>query len=216
MIEPFCAGTMWRSAALQHRYTDLRLMSCTRSARPAARWSRSRSSSGGRDARVVERDVDRAVGLDGGVEQSCRPRPRRRRRPARTVRSSSSATVLPVVGSMSPMTIVAPSARIRLAVGQPDAAGAAGDDGDLARQSLGQVHLSCLSFDRKEDVLGFREVQWRIRPELAAEPGLLESAERRVVAHRRVRVHRQVAGFDRRATPASPATFSVQIEPDRP
>ena len=38
-----------------------------------------------RDARVVERDVDRAVGLGRGVEQRVDRRPRRRRRPARRV-----------------------------------------------------------------------------------------------------------------------------------
>ena len=31
MIEPDCCGTMWRSAAREHRYTLLRLTSCTRS-----------------------------------------------------------------------------------------------------------------------------------------------------------------------------------------
>ena len=40
--------------------------------------------------------------------------------------------------------------------------------------------------------------------ELAAEAGLLEPAERRRVAHRRVRVDRQVAGLDRRGRPAAP------------
>ena len=51
----------------------------------AARWSRSSRRRAG-DAGVVERDVDRAVGLGGGVEQRRRPRPGRRRRRGRTVR----------------------------------------------------------------------------------------------------------------------------------
>ena len=46
MIEPFCAGTMWRSAALQQKKTDLRLTSCTRSQASIPVFSM-RSSSGG-------------------------------------------------------------------------------------------------------------------------------------------------------------------------
>ena len=50
-------------------------------------------------------------------------------------------------------------------------------------------------------------------PELAAQPGLLEAAERRVVAHRRVRVHRQVAGFHGARHPHRPRQV---VGPDRP
>ena len=46
MIDPFCWGTMWRSAALQHRNTDLRLTSCTRCHASSPVFS-IRSSSGG-------------------------------------------------------------------------------------------------------------------------------------------------------------------------
>ncbi len=46
MIEPFCAGTMCRSAARQHRYTDLRLTSCTLCQAGSSVFS-IRSSSGG-------------------------------------------------------------------------------------------------------------------------------------------------------------------------
>ena len=46
MIDPRCAGTMCRSAAFEHRNTDLRLMSCTRCQASRLVFS-IRSSSGG-------------------------------------------------------------------------------------------------------------------------------------------------------------------------
>ncbi len=47
-----------------------------------------------------------------------------------------------------------------------------------------------------EDVLELGEGVERVRAELAADAGLLEAAERRGVAHRRVRVDAEVAGVD--------------------
>src|ERR1041384_434797 len=47
-----------------------------------------------------------------------------------------------------------------------------------------------------EHVLGLGERRDRVRAELPAEAGLLETAERRPVPHRRVGVDRQITGFD--------------------
>ena len=56
-----------------------------------------------------------------------------------------------------------------------------------------------------EDVLLLGERVRGVRAELAAEPGLLVAAERRPVAHRRVRVHAEVAGLDAARDPQRPA-----------
>ena len=79
---------------------------------------------------------------------------------------------------------------------------------------------------RDEDVLDLGERVERVGTELAAEAGLLEAAERRRVAHRRVRVDRQVAGLDAAGDPqrapdvagpdrAGQAVLGVVGHPDR-
>ena len=69
------------------------------------------------------------------------------------------------------------------------------------------LHRSCYvahsSVAMKTFLVSVKAVR-RVRAELAAEAGLLEAAERRPVAHRGVRVDRQVAGLDRRGPPAAP------------
>ena len=71
------------------------------------------------------------------------------------------------------------------------AAARAGDHRDLAVEPSHQ-HLR-----REEHVLDLRVAVERLHPELAAEAGLLEAAERRRDAHRAVRVHREHAGLER-------------------
>ena len=93
---------------------------------------------------------------------------------------------------------------------------AAGDDRGRARPAVLSLPSCSASSRADEDVLDVGERVERVRAELAAEPGLLEAAERRRVAHRRVRVDRQVAGSTPRATRSARPTSRVQIEPDRP
>src|SRR6187399_3792394 len=71
----------------------------------------------------------------------------------------------------------------------------------------------CSALRRNEDALDFRIAVERVHAELAAEPRLLEPAERRLYAHRRVRVHREHAGFGR-ACDAQRARSVAR--PDRP
>ncbi len=68
-IEPFCAGTMCRRAALQQKNTDLRLMSWTRCQASIPVFSM-RSSSGGLIPALLKAMSTAAVHLDGGVEQA--------------------------------------------------------------------------------------------------------------------------------------------------
>ena len=84
---------------------------------------------------------------------------------------------------------------------QSDAARAPGDECDATFQTVHELPAPARG---DEDVLGLGERIEGVRPELAAEAGLLEAAERRRVAHRRVGVDRQVAGLDGRGRPAAP------------
>ncbi len=84
---------------------------------------------------------------------------------------------------------------------------------DLARESLGQVHLRAHPI-AIEDVLDFGEAQSSASgPSSRPRPDCFEAAERRPVAHRRVRVHRQVRRLSiRRETRSGPRQV---LGPDR-
>ncbi len=163
------------------------------------------------DPRVVERDVDPAVGAQRG------------RRTSRATSSSavtsawtnrpptSSAAALPVSPSRSTTTTLAPSAASRRAVASPMPLAAPVTT--ATRSSRRCIALVTHSSGCDEDVLGLGERVQGVRPQLAAEPGLLEAAERRPVAHGGVRVDRQVAGLDR---PGHPQRAAQVCGPDRP
>ena len=180
--------------------------------------SRIESSSGGRDAGVVEGDVDRAVGLLGGREE--------RvdlvlvgdvdvdvRRDAARHRSCPTSSC-PRWSSMSPMTTLAPSSVKRCTVARPIP-----EQPPVMTATLpsSRPAMSAPSLVADEDVLLLGERVGRVRAELAPEARLLEATERRPVAHRRVRVDAEVAGLDTaRATRSALPTSRVKIEPDRP
>src|SRR5687767_7292719 len=137
---------------------------------------------------------------------------------------TSSAAALPLTGSTSPTTTWAPSDANRRAVASPmplappvttatrstsrrTTACSLTTSPVRSRRTLRsslagarcQAHAPVRShsaFRRQEHVLLVGERVQRVGPELAAQPRLLESAERRRVAHRRVAVDRQVAGLD--------------------
>ena len=92
------------------------------------------------DAGVVERDVDRPVGLDGGVEQvvdgDLVGDVDRHERSAEFVGDGLARLRIDVADDdRGALGVHAPGR------GQPDAAGSAGDDGDLSGQPLGEIHL---------------------------------------------------------------------------
>ena len=156
------------------------------------------------DAGVVERDVQPAVRVDAPPGTAPRPARARSRRPGRTARRPPRPRPCRPPGRRR---------RRRRARPRPRTGGRwparcrcpAGDDRDPVDQPSHHCLLATIhSFRREEDVLLVGERVQRVRAELAAEAGLLEAAERRRVAHRRVRVDRQVAGLDRRGRPAAP------------
>src|SRR5215475_547794 len=126
---------------------------------------------------------------------------------------TSSAAALPVSPSRSTTATLAPSAASRRAVARPMPLPAPVMTATRSsRRCMGAViprlpyvwylcdhpWLPCASFlGCDEDVLGLGERVQGIRPELAAEPGLLEPAERGPVADGGMRVDRQVAGLHR-------------------
>ena len=102
-------------------------------------------------------------------------------------------------------TTVAPSARNSAAVSAPI---------PLAAPVMTHT-LPCepaISLRRVVDGLDLGVVVERVRAELAAEARLLEAAERRRHAHRRVRVDRQHAGLDR---PRDAQRLGAVARPDR-
>ncbi len=171
------------------------------------------------DAGVVERDVDRAVGVLRGPEQRVDlvlvgDVDVHVRRAAELGRDLGAARVVEVADDDLGALLDEPPHRR-----QPDAGASAGDDRDLAVQP--SCHLSSVIGDPSsavvrwsscrdlvagdEDVLLLGERVRRVRAELPAEAGLLEAAERRPVAHRRVRVDAEVAGLDPARDPQRPA-----------
>src|SRR6266705_2795404 len=72
-----------------------------------------------------------------------------------------------------------------------------------SRRDRGPLARSLLR--RNEHVLGLGERVGGVRAQLTAEARLLEAAERRPVAHRGMRVHRQVPGLHRAGDPDRPA-----------
>jgi hypothetical protein len=130
---------MWRSAAREHRYTLLRLTSCTRSHAGLRRLDR--VVVGGRDAGVVEGDVDGAElggdpvekGVDGclvghvhGAEDAAH------------LHGGARSGIRVEVGDDDGRTFGGepPGGR------EADAARTSGDDRDAAGEALGQVHGS--------------------------------------------------------------------------
>src|SRR5438552_12989216 len=108
---------------------------------------------------------------------------------ARTNRPPAfSAADFPAASSTSTATILAPSAASRMAVARPIPLPA-----PVITATRSASPRMCSVLRRDEQVLGLGEGIQGVRAELAAEPGLLEPAERRPVAHRGVRVDRQVA-----------------------
>src|ERR1700736_4537823 len=203
MIDPLPAALMWRNAARQHRYTDVRLTSCTlcHACNPVLSI---RSSSGGEmpallkamstDPQLCAALSNNALTADSSVTSTRTNSPPR-----------SSATDSPAARSMSPTKMVAPSARIRRAAARPIPLAPPVITATLpASRWVRSIVIrvpgasSLLGrFDREQDVLDFGEAHRCVRPEFTAEPRLLEATERRVVAHRGVRIDGQVTGFDR-------------------
>src|SRR6266516_3525733 len=201
MIEPPPARCMCGITCLQHRYTEVRLTSCTRRhASSPVVWIE--SSSGGEIPALLNAmssppysstatwNSARTSGSDVTPTFTYRP-------------PISVAALAPASSSMSAQTAFAPSTAKRRAVARPIPLPA---PVTIATFSARRSPIAALlSFGgsgvRDEDVLGFGEGKRRVRAELAAESGRLESAERRPVAHRRVRVHREVAGLDGAADP---------------
>src|SRR3954447_3679030 len=177
---------------LQHRYTEVRLTSCTRR-QASSSVSRIESSSGGE--------------MPALLNSTSRP-PKRSIAAAYIARTSSalvtsartnsppisSACAVPPASSRSATTTCAPSAANRRALARPI---------PLAAPVMTVTFPSSLpatapplgpspSLGCEEDVLHVGEGVQRVRPQLAAEAGLLHPAERRPVPHRGIRVHRQV------------------------
>src|SRR4051812_14164094 len=118
---------------------------------------------------------------------------------------------------MSAQTTFAPSAANRRAVARPMPPPAPVTTATLpvSRSDAAAMtsHLSRARSTRgDEDVLRFGERKRRIWAELPAETGRLEAPERRPVPHRRMRVHRQIAGLDAAADPKRAADVT---RPDR-
>src|SRR4051794_15642321 len=183
---------------LQHRYTEVRLTSCTRR-QASSSVSRIESSSGGempallkRTSRPPNRSIAAAYiawTSPGLVTSACTNSP-----------SISAASAAPSSSARSATTTCAPSAANRRALARPMPLAAPVMTATLP-SSLPATCPSSLSVGRDEDVLHVGEGPQRVGPELAAEPRLLHPAERRSVPHRRVRVDRQVAGLHRAGHP---------------
>src|ERR1700751_2516753 len=128
---------------------------------------------------------------------------------------TSSAAAFPVSPSRSATVTLAPSAASRRAVASPMALPPPVTTATRSsRRCMGTVIPGLPSFlGCDEDVLGLGERVQRVRPQLAAQPGLLEAAERGPVAHGGMRVDRQIAGLDR---PRHPQRAADVLRPDRP
>src|SRR5215470_18189513 len=141
---------------------------------------------------------------------------------------TSSAAAFPVSPSRSATATLAPSAASRRAVASPMPLPPPVTTATRSsRRCMGAViprppclrsraitpgcHVgSFLGCD--EDVLGLGERVQSVRPQLAAQPGLLEAAERGPVADGGMGVDRQVAGLDR---PRHPQRAAQVLGPDR-
>src|SRR4051794_37490729 len=182
---------------LQHRYTEVRLTSCTRR-QASSSVSRIESSSGGEMPALLNSTSsppNRSIAAayiawtsSGSVTSARTNSP-----------PTSSACALPPASSRSATTTCAPSAANRRALARPMPLAAPVMTATLPSSLPAMPCLSVRSSSVRceEDVLHVGERVQRIGPELAAEPRLLHPAERRPVPHRRVGVHRQVAGLDR-------------------
>src|SRR4051794_15535182 len=154
---------------------------------------------------------------------------------------TSAAAAAPLTGSTSPTTTCAPSAANRRAVARPMplappvttatrstsrrttacslTTSPVRFRGTLRSSLAGarcDAHVPVRSrfpFGGQEHVLLVAEGVQRVGPELAAEAGLLEAAERRGVTHRRVAVDREVARLDAAGDAQGPAEVAG---PDRP
>src|SRR6266700_4186449 len=212
MTEPPPCARICSMAYLQHRYTEVRLTSCTRR-HASTSVVRIESSSGGEIPALLNAmssppysstatwNSARTSGADVTSTFTYRP-------------PISVAAFAPASSSMSAQTTFAPSSAKRRAVARPIPLPAPVTTATLpARRSPIAVLLSFGgSGVRDEDVLRLGEGKRRVRAELAAQSGRLESAERRPIAHRRVRVHREVAGLDGTADPDGLADVT---RPDR-
>lgn len=152
------------------------------------------------DARVVEGDVDAAVGVV--------------RRPEQRFDLFGVGDVDPDEGAADLVGRGAARGLVDVAAddmgafggepaggGEADAAAGSGDDGGAADQSAadgvrGGFGHGCSGLRADEDVLGFGEGGQCVGAEFAAEPGLFEAAEGGAVAHAAVRVDGQVPGGD--------------------
>src|SRR5690349_10055896 len=138
----------------------------------------------------------------------------------------SSAAAFPVSPSRSTTATLAPSPASRRAVASPMPLPPPVTTATRSsRRCVGVViprppclrslcDHSCVSFlGCDKDVLGLGEGVQGVRPQLTAQPGLLEAAERGPVADGGMRVDRQVAGLDR---PRHPERAAQVLRPDRP
>src|SRR6266704_100862 len=189
MTEPPPCARICLMAYLQHRYTEVRLTSCTRR-HASTSVVRIESSSGGEIPALLNAMSSPPYSSTATWNS------------ARTSGSDVTSTFT-YRSPMSAQTTFAPSTAKRRAVARPIPLPAPVTTATFSARRSPIAAL--LSFGgsgvRDEDVLGFGEGKRRVRAELAAESGRLESAERRPVAHRRVRVHREVAGLDGAADP---------------
>src|SRR6478752_5089696 len=184
-------------AALQQRKTEVRLTSCTRrqASMPVTRME---SSSGGEMPALLNAMSIRpkapsvasyiAATSSSDVTSAWMNRP-----------PTSSAAAFPVSPSRSATATLAPSPASRRAVASPMPLPPPVTTATRSsRRCMDTVIPGLPSFlGCDEDVLGLGERVQRVRPQLAAQPGLLEAAERGPVADGGMRVDRQVAGLDR-------------------
>src|SRR3569833_4417283 len=197
MIAPRPCACMYGMTYLQHRYTLVRLTSCTRrhASRPVDRIE---SSSGGEMPAVLK-----AMSTEPYACWAKEYIPRTSSSSVTAARTNSpptsSATPFPVVSSTSATPTRAPSSARRRAVASPM---------PLAPPVMTATRSCRRCIDPPnsgdvgdEDILGLGERTERVRAQLAAEARLLEATERRPVADRGVGVDRQVARLHRTRQP---------------
>src|SRR3954462_6244179 len=205
ITEPLPRSSRCGMPYLQHRYTEVRFTSCTRR-QASSSVSRIESSSGGEMPALLNSTWSPPKRSIAAAYMPCTSSASVTS--ARTNSPSiSSASAVPPSLSTSATTTRAPSAANRRALARPMPLAApvmtATFPSSLPATALPLTPVASLSCE--EDVLHVGERVQRVGPELAAEARLLHPAERRRVPHRRVRVHRQVAGVDRPGHPERPA-----------
>ena len=166
------------------------------------------------DPRVVERDVDAAVGLDAPSRTSARCPPGSVTSASTNKPPSSSASAFPASASRSTTTTVAPSDASRRGGGPADAAGAAGDRRRRGLRSAPQPLLSVSRCD--EDVLELGEESSASGPSSRPSPDCLNPPNGVEYRTEECELTDRLPLSTPRATRSARPTSRVQIEPDRP